>query len=191
MRRTLGRTRHIYSPEAEFVILDAGEWGCFMAIHSVVSRWFLLTVFALPSASLAHHKLDCTTGLTETLGATSRPSTTYRGRTGMGFSFGESAFMKSGSAQVEVENPMPSSSEAFPGKRASRAQVAAVSTLKLGPSARAPASTPEPKPEKPQRPREERKLPDPPRLPEPPRLAREPDEKPNDGDDGSIVQKLL
>jgi hypothetical protein len=80
---------------------------------------------------MAHHKLDCTTGLMETLGASSRPSTTYRGRTGMGFSFTDSAFMKSGSAQAEVLNPTPSSSEAFPGR--------------LSRATRAPASPPEPR----------------------------------------------
>jgi hypothetical protein len=161
-----------------------------MANHWVVSRWLLLAVLAAPSAALPHHKLDCTTGLLETFGVSSSPSTTYRGRTGMGFSFNDSAFMKSGSAQIEVENPSPSSSETFPGKRPDRA-MAAASSPKLSTPTRAPASIPESKPERSERPHHERKLPDPPRLPEPPRIAREPEKKPNDGEDGSITQRLL
>jgi hypothetical protein len=170
-------------------MLEAGNRGCFMANHWVVSRWLLLAVLAAPSAALPHHKLDCTTGLLETFGASSSPSTTYRGRTGMGFSFNDSAFMKSGSAQIEVENPSPSSSQTFPGKRST--QVAAASASKPSAHTRAPASIPESKPERSERPHHERKLPDPPRLPEPPRIAREPENNPNDGEEGSITQRLL
>jgi hypothetical protein len=160
-----------------------------MRIRSVVFGWFLLVLLLLPSGARAHHSLQCTTGLWDgTSGG--RGSSAYRGRggigSGMGAAFDESAFMRSGSGEIEVENPAPSSSQAFPGKRA---QVAAA-TAKMTSATRAPASSPEPKPEPPERPQHDRKLPDPPKLPEPPRIAREPEKKPGE-EEGSIAPKLL